>query len=77
MHCRSAFRKPLLFSALSLLLSAPPAFSDTAPVTISAANTGAATNSIPIDVPPGCKGIQSNLSLTYIPNNLNGWVGVG
>jgi hypothetical protein len=41
------------------------------------ANTGAATTSIPIVVPPGRKGIAPKLSLTYNSLRRNGWIGVG
>ncbi|OGX37530.1 MAG: hypothetical protein A3C53_04955 [Omnitrophica WOR_2 bacterium RIFCSPHIGHO2_02_FULL_68_15] len=39
--------------------------------------TGRATTSIPIAVPPGRKGMQPNLALTYSSSARNGWVGVG
>ncbi len=39
--------------------------------------TGSMHYSIPIDVPPGRKGMQPNLSLTYRSANTDGWVGVG
>jgi len=39
--------------------------------------TGQATTSIPIFVPPGRKGIQPSLGLTYSSFGGNGWVGVG
>lgn len=39
--------------------------------------TGAATASVPIVVPPGRKGIQPNLALSYSSNNGNSWCGVG
>ncbi len=39
--------------------------------------TGRATTSIPIVVPPGRRGIQPNLSLTYSSTSRNGWLGVG
>ncbi|MDH4098986.1 MAG: FG-GAP-like repeat-containing protein [Nitrospirota bacterium] len=78
---RSAFRKSLLVTVSSFVLLASTAFADVAPVTVSSvqssANTGAAATSIPIDVPPGRKGIQPNLALTYNSNSPNGWLGVG
>ena len=42
-----------------------------------AGNSGAATTSIPIEVPPGRKGMAPNLSLNYNSNSSNGWIGVG
>ena len=39
--------------------------------------TGRATTSIPIAVPPGRKGMQPNLALSYSSSARNGWVGVG
>lgn len=39
--------------------------------------TGAATMSIPIEVPSGRNGIQPNLNLVYMSGNGNGWVGMG
>ncbi len=39
--------------------------------------TGAATQSIPIVVPPGRNGIGPNLTLTYNSYQKNGWIGVG
>ena len=39
--------------------------------------TGAATTSIPIDVPPGRGGVQPNLALVYTSASRNGWVGLG
>ncbi len=48
------------------------------PVQISSeGNSGAAITSLPIIVPPGRKGIQPNISLTYNSNSGNGWLGVG
>lgn len=40
-------------------------------------NAGAAATSIPIEVPPGRKGLAPNLLLNYNSNNRNGWIGVG
>ncbi len=40
-------------------------------------NSGAASASIPIVVPPGRNGIAPNLALTYNSNGPNGWIGVG
>lgn len=39
--------------------------------------TGSFSHSIPITVPPGRKGVQPNLGLTYRSSNPNSWVGVG
>ena len=39
--------------------------------------TGAMSYSVPIQVPPGRKGMQPSLALTYNSNNRNGWLGVG
>ena len=40
-------------------------------------NTGIATTSIPIEVPPGRKDMAPRLSLNYSSNRSNGWLGVG
>ncbi|MBI4849135.1 MAG: hypothetical protein HY808_11270 [Nitrospirae bacterium] len=42
-----------------------------------AGNSGAAVTSIPIEVPPGRKGIQPNIALNYNSSGRNGWLGVG
>ncbi len=39
--------------------------------------TGAMTVTIPIAVPPGRKGMQPDIALTYFSGRANGWVGVG
>lgn len=39
--------------------------------------TGAATVGVPIVVPPGRKGVQPNLALSYSGNNGNAWCGTG
>ena len=39
--------------------------------------TGRATTAIPIAVPPGRKGVQPSLALSYSSSSRNGWVGVG
>lgn len=39
--------------------------------------TGRATTYIPIAVPPGRKGIQPSLALSYSSSSRNGWLGVG
>jgi RHS repeat-associated protein len=39
--------------------------------------TGRATTSLPMPVPPGRKGVQPNLALSYASSGPNGWVGVG
>jgi len=39
--------------------------------------TGSFSHAIPITVPPGRKGMQPNLGLTYRSSNPNSWVGVG
>ena len=49
----------------------------TIPVPQSMSFTGAATQSVPIIVPPGRNGIGPNLSLTYNSYQKNGWIGVG
>ncbi|MEW5744707.1 MAG: FG-GAP-like repeat-containing protein [Nitrospirota bacterium] len=40
-------------------------------------NTGAASASIPIEVPPGRNGIAPRISIDYNSNRGNGWLGVG
>jgi len=40
-------------------------------------NTGAASYKIPIEVPPGRKGMQPNISLIYNSYTNNGWIGEG
>ena len=42
-----------------------------------ASSTGAASYSIPIEVPKGRGGIAANLALTYNSYQGNGWIGVG
>jgi hypothetical protein len=39
--------------------------------------TGSFSHSIPLTIPPGRKGVQPQLSLTYRSSNPNSWVGVG
>lgn len=39
--------------------------------------TGAFSSSVPITVPPGRKGMQPSLALTYRSSNPNSWVGLG
>ncbi len=39
--------------------------------------TGRAVTSIPIVVPPGRRGLQPNVALTYSSSTRNGWLGVG
>jgi hypothetical protein len=39
--------------------------------------TGTMSYSVPIEVPPGRKGMDPGLSLGYRSNNGNSWVGVG
>ena len=39
--------------------------------------TGRATTSVPIAVPPGRKGMQPALALSYSSSARNGWLGVG
>ncbi len=47
------------------------------PTAVDQVYTGAAVYNIPIEVPPGRKGIQPNLALTYNSYTSNGWIGVG
>jgi len=47
------------------------------PIVTTDPNTGAAMAAIPIEVPPGRKGVQPNLTLKYNSNMKNGWIGVG
>ena len=39
--------------------------------------TGRATTGVPILVPPGRKGVQPSLALSYASSSRNGWLGVG
>ena len=39
--------------------------------------TGRATTSVPIFIPPGRKGLQPNVSLSYSSGGPHSWVGVG
>lgn len=39
--------------------------------------TGTMSYTVPIEVPPGRKGIAPDLALTYSSGNRNGWVGIG
>src|SRR3989338_1591352 len=39
--------------------------------------TGRATTSVPIALPPGRKGMQPSLALSYSSSGRNGWLGVG
>ncbi|HVN85843.1 MAG TPA: SpvB/TcaC N-terminal domain-containing protein, partial [Candidatus Binatia bacterium] len=57
--------------------SAAPAFAGLARELTVDPLTGAATTSIPIDVPPGRKGMTPALTLTYSSNSGNGLLGVG
>ncbi|MCG8687526.1 MAG: hypothetical protein MI892_21805, partial [Desulfobacterales bacterium] len=56
---------------------APGPAGSAVPVAQSLSFTGAATQQIPIVVPPGRKGIGPKLSLTYNSYQKNGWIGVG
>jgi hypothetical protein len=47
------------------------------PGSLSVSNNGAATYSIPIDVPPGTAGLKPNLSLQYSSQGTNGLLGLG
>src|SRR3990167_2820533 len=47
------------------------------PIVTTDPNTCAAMAAIPIEVPPGRKGVQPNLTLKYNSNMKNGWIGVG
>ncbi len=71
----------VLFLFITILLSIPFNAEGSSSTKIPAADvtshTGAATLSIPIEVPPGRNGIEPNLSLTYNSYQGNGWVGVG
>jgi Salmonella virulence plasmid 65kDa B protein len=49
----------------------------TLPGSLSVSNNGAATYSIPIDVPPGTAGLKPSLSLNYSSQGTNGPLGLG
>ena len=89
MHLRKSALMIIVFLSI-LVISARPSFSDWAdvvdefvpivnisPQSNNASFTGAASESISIVVPPGRKGIEPNLSLSYNSYAKNGWVGVG
>jgi hypothetical protein len=56
-------------------LAAGGVYSNPEAVTVS--QTGSASFSYPIAVPPGRNGLQPNISLTYNSYSGNGWIGVG
>jgi RHS repeat-associated protein len=49
----------------------------TLPGSLSVSKDGAATYSVPIDVPPGTAGLKPNLSLNYTSQGTNGLLGLG
>ena len=88
-RCRfpGLIRSTFLALPLSLLVLVPPTVAQEpdqdVPVTAVGGPvhadlfTGAATTSIPIDVPPGRGGVQPNLALVYTSTSRNGWLGLG
>jgi len=74
--CRSVFLGGLLAAAMTNSVQAKAPVMQL-PGSVSVTNTGQASYSIPIDVPPGTAGLVPALSLNYSSGSGNGLLGVG
>ena len=76
-HRTSYPRSRLLVVAASLWATVPlPAQAQSGPQ-VSVSDSGAATYSYPLNVPPGIAGMSPKLGLAYFPSGINGPVGTG
>src|SRR5437660_645438 len=73
--CNSFFL--LLYVLADLISSGAYAAVGRTPGAFAVTDTGAATYSIPIRVPPGAAGMQPSLAITYDSRSQNGPLGVG